>query len=90
MVELVAKHYLPSAFFSKGYPKHIGKQVIRNERENGHKIVELEEEGLIIQDKKTYLQDRARTEIQTKLEHVYCKGRFQEQIVAGSPPNSSK
>ncbi|WP_077319395.1 hypothetical protein [Virgibacillus proomii] len=44
MVELVAKHYLPSAFFSKGYPRHIGKQVITNARENRYKIVELDEE----------------------------------------------
>lgn len=86
MVELAAEHYPPGVFFSKGYPKHIGKQVITNARENRHKIVELDEEGLIIQDKKTYLQDRASIEVQTKLEHIYCWGRFQEQIVTGSSP----
>ncbi|NBJ71657.1 MULTISPECIES: surface carbohydrate biosynthesis protein [Clostridia] len=84
MVELALNHYPSGVFFSKGYPYHVGQEVITSVKQKGHKIVELDEEGLIIQGNDLYLQDRARGELQIQLEQIYCWGDFQKQILSRS------
>ncbi|WP_180271524.1 surface carbohydrate biosynthesis protein [Fredinandcohnia onubensis] len=73
-------------FFSKGYPNRYRKRVLGNAKKYGHILVELDEEGLIINDTSNYLKDRMRHDLLTYVDQEYCWGKFQEEIITNSYP----
>lgn len=90
MVELAAHHYPKGIFFSKGYPNRFRKRIISTAVKQGHKVVELDEEGLIIHDRKNYLFDRMRTDISQLVTQQYCWGAFQQDLLLKSSTRKNK
>ncbi|MFD2046665.1 surface carbohydrate biosynthesis protein [Ornithinibacillus salinisoli] len=85
MVELASEKYPKGIFFSKGYPHGFRRRVITNAKDNGHIIVELDEEGLLVKDKK-YLRDRMRRDMLTFVRQEYCWGQFQREVITKAYP----
>ena len=81
MVELASATYPNGIFFSKGYPKGFRKRIITNAKNNGHMIVELDEEGLILSNTTQYLDDRMRSEMLELVTKEYCWGEFQKETI---------
>ncbi|WP_077624231.1 surface carbohydrate biosynthesis protein [Sediminibacillus massiliensis] len=86
MVELASDIYPEGIFFSKGYPHGFRKRVITRANANRHKIVELDEEGLLIKGKQ-YLQDRMRKDMLELVVQEYCWGEFQHRIITKGYPD---
>lgn len=86
MVEIASEELPTGIFFSKGYPHGFRKRVIANAKGNDHTVVELDEEGLIINDEK-YLRDRMRREMLQLVTQEYCWGQFQKEVITGAYPD---
>ncbi|MBM7573687.1 surface carbohydrate biosynthesis protein [Aquibacillus albus] len=87
MVELASVEYPEGIFFSKGGPHGFRKRIITNAKNHGHTVVELDEEGLIINDKKKYLRDRMRRDMLQFVTQEYCWGSYQKEIIVGANPD---
>ncbi|WP_085992737.1 surface carbohydrate biosynthesis protein [Oceanobacillus senegalensis] len=85
MVELASEEYPNGIFFSKGYPHGFRKRVITHAKDNGHIIVELDEEGLLINEEK-YFRDRMRREMLQFVTHEYCWGKYQKEAITRTYP----
>ncbi|MGP4038673.1 surface carbohydrate biosynthesis protein [Gracilibacillus sp. D59] len=85
MVELASGIYPKGIFFSKGYPHGFRKRIITNAKKNGHSVVELDEEGLLIQPK-NYLRNRLRKELLQLVTQEYCWGHFQKEVITRANP----
>ncbi|NIK12263.1 surface carbohydrate biosynthesis protein [Alkalibacillus almallahensis] len=82
-----ASHQLPQGiFFSKGYSRGVRKRVITDATSHGHKVVELDEEGLIFDDHK-YLQDRMKKEMLALVTQEYCWGQSQMDVMTSAYPD---
>lgn len=90
MVEKAAQLYPPGIFFSKGYPHGYRKRVITNAEKFNHKIVELDEEGLLLYDKEKYIRDRMRPDMLNKVSQEYCWGNFQKDLIAKTYPTQKE
>jgi len=88
MVELAAEKYPPGIFFSKGYPQSYRKRIISKANKNGHSIVELDEEGLIINNPSQYMYDRMQLESLNLVSQEYCWGKVQKEVITGTHQNS--
>lgn len=86
MVEKASDELPSGIFLSKGYPHGFRKRVIMNAKDNGHIVVELDEEGLIINEKK-YLLDRMRRDMLQLVTQEYCWGQFQKEVITGANPD---
>ncbi|WP_430788244.1 surface carbohydrate biosynthesis protein [Virgibacillus flavescens] len=86
MVESASAVYPNGIFFSKGYPNKFRKRIITNAKKNGHVIVELDEEGLIMNNTSGYLSDRMKFEMLDLVNQEYCWGKFQHKIITSSNP----
>lgn len=84
MVELAILRYPKGIFFSKGYPNRFRKRILSTAVKEGHKVVELDEEGLIIHDRKQYLFDRMRTDVSRFVSQQYCWGEYQHHLITKS------
>ena len=71
-------------YFSKGYPNHYKKRLVAQIKNTGHHFVELDEEGLIIHDKARYLSDRMNPSLNSRIDHVYCWGDDQYDLIKNS------
>lgn len=89
IVEAVAANYPKGIFFSKGYPQKYRKRVIVNAKRHGHKIVEMDEEGLLINNKLKYLSDRMSGVQLENIEQEYCWGSFQKEMISTNYPQFS-
>lgn len=89
MVELASKVYGSGIFFSKGYPKRFRRRIITNARTDGHMIVELDEEGLIIENKDEYVRDRMSGEMLHYVTQEYCWGQSQQEMINRTYQNFS-
>ncbi|MBP2077987.1 surface carbohydrate biosynthesis protein [Oceanobacillus polygoni] len=86
MVELASKTYPAGIFFSKGYPKGFRKRIITNAKSNGHIVVELDEEGLILSDTSQYIDDRMKVDMLHLVTQEYCWGEFQKETITNAAP----
>ncbi|MEC5424238.1 hypothetical protein QGM71_12125 [Virgibacillus sp. C22-A2] len=86
LVEMASTELPAGIFFSKGYPHGFRKRVILKAKENGHVVVELDEEGLLINDKK-YLRDRMKRDMLQLVTQEYCWGPFQQNIITSANPD---
>ncbi|WP_067724772.1 surface carbohydrate biosynthesis protein [Oceanobacillus damuensis] len=86
MVELASTVYPNGIFFSKGYPKGFRKRIITNAKSNGHMVVELDEEGLILSNTTQYLNDRMKLEMLHSITQEYCWGEFQKETITNAAP----
>lgn len=72
--------YMPSGiYFSKGYPNRYKKRLINHVINHRHQLVELDEEGLII-NRDNY-SNRINTVLNESMEHFYCWGSFQREVI---------
>ncbi|MGN8645706.1 surface carbohydrate biosynthesis protein [Gracilibacillus sp. HCP3S3_G5_1] len=81
-----AANYPSGIYFAKGGPKGFRKRMVTNAVENGQTVVELDEEGLLI-DPKQYIRDRMRKDILQLVEHEYCWGEYQKQVISNAYPD---
>ncbi|WP_188208228.1 surface carbohydrate biosynthesis protein [Alkalibacillus aidingensis] len=86
-VERVAKEGPPGIFFSKGYPDPYKSRVFKLVKRVGHRLVELDEEGLIIPNRKGYIESRMNQEFVDQLDHIYCWGRHQQGVITDAYPH---
>lgn len=84
MVELATEKYPPGIFFSKGYPQSYRKRILSKAKRNGHTIVELDEEGLIINNPSQYMYDRMQSDMLNLVSQEYCWGNIQKEIITGT------
>ncbi|WP_272480005.1 surface carbohydrate biosynthesis protein [Aquibacillus koreensis] len=85
MVEIATGKFKQGIFFSKGYPHGFRKRVITSAINNGHTVVELDEEGLIM-NRKRYLRDRMKKDMLQLVTHEYCWGGNQKDIIIDAYP----
>ncbi|WP_163583354.1 surface carbohydrate biosynthesis protein [Gracilibacillus saliphilus] len=86
LVAEAAAHYPSGIYFAKGGPKGFRKRMVTNAVEQGQTIVELDEEGLLI-EKNQYIRDRMRKDTLKLVEHEYCWGEHQKQIIRDTYPD---
>lgn len=86
IVELASTIYPRGIFLSKGYPSGFRKRIITNAKANGHTVVELDEEGLLLNDTSHYLRNRMKPEMLDLVTQEYCWGGFQKEIIASAGP----
>ncbi len=89
MVEQVAAFFPKGIFLSKGGPKGFRKRTVSKALEKGQSVVELDEEGLLI-EKNKYIRDRMRKDMLIHIEQEYCWGAHQKQIISSAYPDMSK
>lgn len=89
MVENAADQLPKGIFFSKGYPHGFRKRVITRASQNGHRIVELDEEGLLIKDT-MYLQDRMLKNMLQLVTKEFCWGPYQYEVISKAYPDLAK
>ncbi|MGJ9458029.1 surface carbohydrate biosynthesis protein [Oceanobacillus sp. CF4.6] len=87
MVELASEVYPKGIFFSKGYPHRFRRRIITNAKVNGHMVVELDEEGLILTDKTQYVRERMKADMLDLVTQEYCWGIFQKEAIAEAYPD---
>ncbi|MFC5590291.1 surface carbohydrate biosynthesis protein [Sporosarcina soli] len=87
IVELASTVYPRGIFFSKGYPRGFRKRILTNAKNNGHTVVELDEEGLLINDTTRYLHDRMMMDMFDLVTQEYCWGSFQREVITGAFPD---
>lgn len=85
-MEGIAGYYPSGIYFTKGGPKGFRKRTITKAMENEQTIVELDEEGLLI-NKETYILDRMRRDMLQHVEQEYCWGNLQKEIISNSYPD---
>lgn len=90
MVELASTFYPKGIFFSKGYPRGFRKRIITNAKNNGHIVVELDEEGLLINDTVQYLKSRMVEDMLYLVTQEYCWGNLQKQIITRAYPKTEQ
>jgi surface carbohydrate biosynthesis protein len=90
MVELASTVYPKGIFLSKGYPRGFRKRIITNAINNGHTVVELDEEGLLVDDKTQYLHDRMLKDMLNLVTQEYCWGNFQKQVITNAYPGNEQ
>ncbi|WP_208592353.1 surface carbohydrate biosynthesis protein [Gracilibacillus suaedae] len=73
-------------YFAKGGPKGFRKRMVTNAIEHGQTVVELDEEGLLI-EKNQYIRDRMRKDTLKLVEQEYCWGEHQKQIISDTYPD---
>ncbi|SFM06800.1 surface carbohydrate biosynthesis protein [Gracilibacillus orientalis] len=78
--------YPQGIYFAKGGPKGFRKRMITSAVDNGQTVVELDEEGLLI-EKKRYIRDRMRKDTLQFVEHEYCWGEHQKQVISNTYPD---
>ncbi|MFS0674444.1 surface carbohydrate biosynthesis protein [Ornithinibacillus sp. 179-J 7C1 HS] len=86
MVENASDQLPEGIFFSKGYPHGFRKRVITRASQNGHRIVELDEEGLLIQADR-YIQDRMKRDMLKLIDKELCWGEFQHDVISKAYPD---
>ncbi|GAA0454067.1 surface carbohydrate biosynthesis protein [Alkalibacillus silvisoli] len=74
-------------YLTKGYPERYKSRVIKKMKEAGNKLVELDEEGLIINNPKLYIQERMSPSLSKKLDEIYCWGAFQKGVITDLAPS---
>ncbi|SHN07181.1 surface carbohydrate biosynthesis protein [Gracilibacillus kekensis] len=79
-------HFPAGIFLAKGGPKGFRKRTITKVKENGQIVVELDEEGLLI-EKSKYIRDRMRKDMLQFVEQEYCWGDHQKQIISNTYPD---
>ncbi|MGP4038676.1 surface carbohydrate biosynthesis protein [Gracilibacillus sp. D59] len=89
MVELAAEEYPNGIFFSKGGPHGFRKRIITHAKKSGHKVVELDEEGLLFKEKQ-YLRDRMRRDMLQFVTQEYCWGLYQKEVIIGANSDYKK
>lgn len=90
MVTELTTHFPNGIFFAKGGPKGFRKRTITRAIENGQSIVELDEEGLLI-EKFKYIRDRMRKDMLQYIVQEYCwGGEHQKQIISSAYPDMAK
>nr|WP_306798745.1 surface carbohydrate biosynthesis protein [Oceanobacillus saliphilus] len=87
MVELASVVYPKGIFFSKGYPQGFRKRIITNANVNGHKVVELDEEGLLLNDTTQYINDRMKLDMLNLVTQEFCWGTFQKEVITNNNPD---
>lgn len=87
MVELASRTYPKGIFFSKGYPEGFRKRIITEAKSNGHILVELDEEGLILNNTTQYIDDRMRLDMLHLVTQEYCWGKFQKETISNAAPS---
>lgn len=90
MVGAASEVYPKGIFFSKGYPRSLRHRMIMKAKNNGHIVVELDEEGLIFNDTTHYLQDRMNSNTLKLVTQEYCWGNLQKEVIAKAYPNLHK
>ncbi|WP_058307187.1 surface carbohydrate biosynthesis protein [Gracilibacillus massiliensis] len=85
-VEEASSHFPRGIFLTKGGPKGFRKRTITNAKTNRQTIVELDEEGLLI-EKAKYTRDRMRKDMLKFVEQEYCWGDHQKQIISSAYPD---
>ncbi|WP_018931372.1 surface carbohydrate biosynthesis protein [Gracilibacillus lacisalsi] len=86
LVAEAAAHYPSGIYFAKGGPKGFRKRMVTKATEHGQTVVELDEEGLLI-EKNQYIRDRMRKDTLELVEHEYCWGEYQKQIISDTYPD---
>ncbi|WP_332634574.1 surface carbohydrate biosynthesis protein [Halalkalibacter flavus] len=83
-----AKHFPRGIFFSKGYPNASGYRhgPLRNIKKMGHAIVELDEEGLLLDRDIKFISDRTTENNYKILNQIYCWGNEQENALSKAYP----
>jgi len=89
-VELASTVYPRGIFFSKGYPRGFRKRIITNAKMNGHTVVELDEEGLLLNNTAHYLQDRMMFDMFDLITQEYCWGNFQKKVITDAYPGNEQ
>ncbi|WP_010097600.1 surface carbohydrate biosynthesis protein [Ornithinibacillus scapharcae] len=89
MVENAADKLPKGIFYSKGYPHGFRKRVLTRASQNGHRIVELDEEGLLIKDT-MYLQDRMLKNMLQLVTKEFCWGPNQYEVISKAYPDLAK
>ncbi|MFC4403906.1 surface carbohydrate biosynthesis protein [Gracilibacillus xinjiangensis] len=87
-VEELCETYPEGIFFSKGGPHGFRKRVLVHAKEYHHKIVELDEEGLIFQ-RNLYIQDRMQKQSLNLVDQEYCWGSHQYKTILAAYPDLS-
>lgn len=85
-VEMALESFPKGIFFSKGGPHGFRKRVITHAKDHGHLVVELDEEGLLIQ-KKSYLMDRMRRDTLLHVSKEFCWGSHQKRSITSANPD---
>ncbi len=86
MVEKASEKYPKGIFFSKGGPHGFRERIITQAIKNNHKVVELDEEGLIFNEK-LYIIDRMRKDMLELVTQEYCWGEYQKEVIAKYHPD---
>jgi surface carbohydrate biosynthesis protein len=83
-----AKHFPRGIFFSKGYPNASGYRhgPLRDIKKMGHAIVELDEEGLLLNRDIKFISDRTTENNYKILNQIYCWGNEQENALSKAYP----
>ncbi|MFD1446463.1 surface carbohydrate biosynthesis protein [Oceanobacillus profundus] len=90
MVELASTVYPAGVFFSKGYPRGFRKRIITNAKNSGHTVVELDEEGLLLNNKTQYLRNRMVSDMLDLVTQEYCWGGFQKEVIVSANPRQEQ
>ncbi|WP_027963773.1 surface carbohydrate biosynthesis protein [Halalkalibacillus halophilus] len=85
LVENAADHLPAGIFFSKGYPRGFRKKVITNAKHSRHHVVELDEEGLLVQGN-NYLSGRMTSELLDLVTYEFCWGKYQKDLITSANP----
>ncbi|MBS3681223.1 hypothetical protein KGF86_13525 [Ornithinibacillus massiliensis] len=86
MVENASDQLPKGIFFSKGYPHGFRRRVITRASQNGHRIIELDEEGLLFQ-KERYTQDRMKKDMLQLVMKELCWGKYQYDVISKAYPD---
>ncbi|KHF39880.1 hypothetical protein LQ50_12505 [Halalkalibacter okhensis] len=83
-----AKYFPKGIFFSKGYPNASGYRngPLRDIKKMGHAIVELDEEGLLLNRDIKFISDRTTENNYKILNQIYCWGNRQKNALSKAYP----
>ncbi|GEN45516.1 surface carbohydrate biosynthesis protein [Alkalibacillus haloalkaliphilus] len=88
-VERAALELPQGIFFAKGYPDRYRSRVVKKMKTKGHRLVELDEEGLIMSDTNQYLQDRMNKANTEQIDQIYCWGTYQKELIENYVPQQN-
>ncbi|WP_040403351.1 surface carbohydrate biosynthesis protein, partial [Alkalibacillus haloalkaliphilus] len=88
-VERAALELPQGIFFAKGYPDRYRSRIVKKMKTKGHRLVELDEEGLIMSDTNQYLQDRMNKTSTEKIDQIYCWGTYQKELIENYVPQQN-
>ncbi|MDQ0350233.1 surface carbohydrate biosynthesis protein [Alkalibacillus filiformis] len=86
-VERAALELPQGIFFAKGYPDRYRSRVVKKMKAKGHRLIELDEEGLIMSDRNHYLEDRMNKSSTKQFDQIYCWGTDQKELIESHIPN---